>query len=301
MRTKIMLCTLAGILALSSAVFAGSRLAHDDHEQDRADIRAHIESIFRAFINKDEATLAKTHSDDWRGFMPGSTSVMRGHDSYMKLAAGTVKSQGGMTSFKIVDYDVTFPAKDVAVINYVAEVEGSFGDGKQTYSTKYRTLDVYAKRADGWVQVSTNTALHPDVTAKAQTTPRQPSDSFKKALFDARDAVWRAWYAGDKAKLEKLIPDDAVAINPGNGPWQDRASILSSSESVSKSGVKLVKLDFPKTEIQGYGSTFILYSRYTVETERAGEKRQSAGCATEVFLFKDGVFLNTGWHLDADK
>ena len=41
-----------------------------DRPADAAAIRAHIESIFQAFVDKDRATLAATHGTEWRGFTP---------------------------------------------------------------------------------------------------------------------------------------------------------------------------------------------------------------------------------------
>ena len=54
---------------------------------DRAAIRAHIESIFQAFINKDGDKLRATHSEDWRGFLEGSAVAIRGIEEYMRAVA----------------------------------------------------------------------------------------------------------------------------------------------------------------------------------------------------------------------
>jgi len=64
-------------------------------------------------------------------------------------------------------------------------------------------------------------------------------------------------------------------------------------------GGKLVRLEFPKTEIQAYGDTAILYSEYVYEIEQAGKRSESSGKATEVFVNRDGVWVNPGWHIDA--
>jgi hypothetical protein len=39
----------------------------DDRAADAAAIRAHIESIFQAFIDGDVDRIYATHSEDWRG------------------------------------------------------------------------------------------------------------------------------------------------------------------------------------------------------------------------------------------
>jgi len=58
-------------------------LASDDRAADVAAIRAHIESIFQAFIDKDVRALEATHGTEWRGLMPGSPEPIRGRDGYM--------------------------------------------------------------------------------------------------------------------------------------------------------------------------------------------------------------------------
>src|SRR5690606_18573255 len=81
-----------------------------DRAADAAAIRAHIESIFQAFIDKDRPKLAETHGRDWRGFTPWSSGVIRGRDGYMQqatLPAGIPKGQG-MVAYRISDFDVVF-------------------------------------------------------------------------------------------------------------------------------------------------------------------------------------------------
>jgi hypothetical protein len=55
-----------------------------DHAADAAAIRAHIESIFQAFIDADIDKIFKTHSEDWRGFLEGSRTPIKGIDEYMR-------------------------------------------------------------------------------------------------------------------------------------------------------------------------------------------------------------------------
>src|SRR4051794_8493829 len=51
---------------------------------DAAAIRAHIESIFQAFIDGDQDKIFATHSEDWRGFLEGSRAPIKGIDDYMR-------------------------------------------------------------------------------------------------------------------------------------------------------------------------------------------------------------------------
>jgi len=97
-----------------------------------------------------------------------------------------------------------------------------------------------------------------------------------------------------------MLPDDTLAINSGDGPWQDRAGILEGARQFAASGGKLVRLEFPRTEIRRYGQTAIIYTTYLFELESAkGERQTSSGRATEVFVLRDGKWVNPGWHMDS--
>jgi hypothetical protein len=51
-----------------------------------------------------------------------------------------------------------------------------------------------------------------------------------------------------------------------------------------------------------YGTTAILYTTYLFELEGTrGQRRISTGRGTEVFVRRDGGWVNTGWHLQPDK
>src|SRR5712664_43193 len=118
----------------------------------------------------------------------------------------------------------------------------------------------------------------------------------KKRLLDAREAVWRAYFAGDRATLEKLIPEETVAIEAGNNTWSNRQTIFDGAVQFAKGGGKLVKLAFPKTEIQVYGYTAVVYSNYSYEIEIAGKQYPRNGRATEIFVLRKGQWVNPGWH-----
>ena len=66
-------------------------------------------------------------------------------------------------------------------------------------------------------------------------------------------------------------------------------------------GGRLVRLEFPRVEIQSYGDVAVIYSQYIFETEAKGERKTSSGRATEVFLRKNGRWINPGWHMDSGK
>src|SRR5207253_8451402 len=106
-------------------------------------------------------------------------------------------------------------------------------------------------------------------------------DQMKKRLLDAREAVWRAYFAGDRATLEKLIPEETVAIEAGDNHWSKRQTILDGAANFAKSGGKLLKREFPKTEIQVYGFTAVVYSSYADELEAGGQRINQPGRGTE--------------------
>jgi len=58
-------------------------------------------------------------------------------------------------------------------------------------------------------QSGSDTALHQE-TVEAQLRRRVRGEQMKQRLLDAREAVWRAYFGGDRATLEKLIPDETM-------------------------------------------------------------------------------------------
>ena len=57
---------------------------------------------------------------------------------------------------------------------------------------------------------------------------------------------------------------------------------MEGSAEFVKSGGKLVRLEFPKTEIQAYGNTALVYSTYLYEVERQGKRQTNTGRVTEL-------------------
>ena len=134
------------------------------------------------------------------------------------------------------------------------------------------------------------------------TAPREIGDQMRKRLLDAREEVWRAYFGGDRATLEKLIPEETIAVDAGgDSNWSRRPQILGSSAEFAKSGGKLIKLEFPKTEIQVYGLTAVIYSIYSYELEMGGQRSTQSGRVTEVFVLRNGQWVNPGWHMDSGK
>ena len=284
------------LAAMIAMLFVLALTLADDRAADVAAIRAHIESIFQAFIDKDVRALERTHGIEWRGFMPGSPEPIRGRDGYMnvtRFVSRQSKGQGGV-AYRISNFDVVFYG-DTAVASFVAETDSI--DGSQTRTTKLTLMDVYHKDRAGWIQVASSTASHPDEIDRQMSRLRTLSDDERAAVLAAREAVWRTWYAGDVAALERLVPSELITVGFGPGGFSTRDTVLAGSREFAASGATLTRLAFPRTEFQAYGSTVLLYTSYETDVTRDGQTRTQRGLATEVFVQQDGRWLNTAWQL----
>lgn len=295
---------------LGVAVFAGATTASGSYDRaaDAAAIRAHIESIFQAFIDGDEKKIFETHSEDWRGLLGGYPTPIKGIDEYMKANGidwpkpanapkpGPYYPAG--TTYRMDHFDVHFYNPELAVANFLGGFQRK--DGNTTVTLRrFRIMDIYAKRQGNWIQVASHTAVDPDWQAEQMSKPKAITPEIRALILAKRDAVWKAWFANDRATLEKLIPEEAIAI--GDEGWSDRAAIFASAKSFADRGGKLVKLEFPKTEIQAYGNTVIIYTTYVYEIEVDGKRSTSKGRGTEMFVRRGEELVNVGWHLDSEQ
>jgi ketosteroid isomerase-like protein len=288
---------VTGLMLISvTALFS---FAQDDRAADREAIRAHIDSIFQAFIHKDVAALRATHAENWLGYLEGSRTVIKGIDGYMDWNQVNPKSPYGMKSYKMREFDMIFKG-DAAFVCFVADVESMTPAG--AFHRTLRISDFYTKQDGKWIQSGSDTALHAESLEEQLASPRPLGDQMKQRLLAAREAVWRAYFAGDRVALEKLIPEETLAIEAGyNDAWSNRQTILAGSAEFAENGGKLVKLEFPKTEIQVYGRTAVIYSNYAYELESVGQHINRSGRVTEVFVLRKGEWVNPGWHMDSGK
>jgi len=295
---------VALILAIAFTANAQERPA------DAAAIRAHIESIFQAFIDGDEDKIFATHSEDWRGFLEGYQTPIKGIDEYMRAngiewprAANAPKSRSYFpagTTYKMSDFDVHFYGPELAVANFFGEFQRKDGDATITLR-RLRITDVYAKRKGNWIQVASHTVVDPEWRAAQMSRPMTITPQIRQRILAAREAVWKAWFTNDRATLERLIPEETIAIDNGGEGWSDRAAVLAGAKRFVDSGGKLVRLEFPKTEIQVYGNTVIVYTTYLYETEINGNRLTASGRATEMFVRRGDELVNVGWHMDSGK
>ncbi|HEY7401968.1 MAG TPA: nuclear transport factor 2 family protein [Candidatus Angelobacter sp.] len=287
--------TILLLLALAVGLPAAAQLtpvSGDQRQKDRDAIRAHIDSIFQAYMHKDRGKIQATHSQQWRGFLTPSREIIRGLDEYMQYADRNLKG-GTFQDYKILDFDVMF-YNDVAIVPYIARI----GDENSPY--KLRVLDIYARLNGDWIQVGSYTALHPDTQTYFQEQLVELPSQAKQQLLLAREAVWRDFFANNRARLEQTIPAETIAINPGQKDWDGREQVLSGAKGFADSGGKLKRLEFPRTDIQVYGNVALLYSKYLYETENGGKSEEHTGRATEMFVNRDGKWVNVGWHMDSE-
>jgi Domain of unknown function (DUF4440) len=303
-----------GVASMSGVASAASVFATDtatisqgDRAADAAAIRAHIESIFQAFIDGDVDKIYATHSEDWRGLLEGSRAPIKGIDEYMRAngiewprPANAPKSTPyypAGTGYKVSDFDVKFYSPELAVASFFGDFERRTENTTITLR-RFRIMDVYAKRKGSWIQVASHTVVDPDWRAEQMSKPLTVGPEVRQRILSAREAVWKAYFANDRATLEKLIPEEAIAIDDGAESWSNRGTILAGAQRFAESGAKLVRLEFPKTEMQIYGNTIIIYTSYLYEIEESGKRTIRTGRGTEMFVRRGNDLVNVGWHLD---
>lgn len=301
--------TIIMVILVALAAVARCQKTDFDNPTDAAAIRAEIEGITQAFVDGDIEKIYATHSADWRGFLEGTQKPIVGVDDYMKanglswpLPASYKKpavNPNNTFGFTIPDFDVHLITPDVGVANFLLDFGNKTKDGFAT-TNRLRIMDVFAKRNGKWIQVASNTVVDPGWRASRMSTNAVLNDRVRQQILDSREAVWRAWFGNDRAKLDQLIPDEALALESGNA-WENKEAILAGAKQFADSGAKLTKLEFPRTEIQMYGNTMILFTNYRFETEKDGKTSTSSGNAIETFVRRDNRLVNTGWILSANK
>src|SRR4051812_3607161 len=72
-----------------------------------------------------------------------------------------------------------------------------------------------------------------------RTVGQKLTEPAKKALLEVRESVWRAFFAGDRATLEKLLPEELLTIEPSSTGFGNRQAALDESTKFAKNGGKL--------------------------------------------------------------
>src|SRR5262245_23811937 len=124
------------------------------------------------------------------------------------------------------------------------------------------------------------------------------TEEVRKELLDARETAWRSFFQKDLSVVEKILGPELIAIQENSERWDNRTGLVALAKSMSERGVQLLRLEFPRTEIQLFGDTAILYYTYIFETGLKGKSAVDAGRGTEIIVRRDGRWIDVGWHLD---
>jgi Domain of unknown function (DUF4440) len=133
---------------------------------------------------------------------------------------------------------------------------------------------------------------------KSAMQPSVLTDEVRKELLDARETAWRSFFQKDLAVVERILAPELIAIQQSSDYWDNRTRLIAVAKAINEQGVQLLRLEFPRTEIQMFGDTAILYYTYIFETGREGKSVVDGGRGTEVFVRRDGKWVDVGWHLD---
>jgi hypothetical protein len=116
-------------------------------------------------------------------------------------------------------------------------------------------------------------------------------------LERARDVVWRAWFGGDSATLDRVLAG-ALAAGDDRFGWEDRKQAIAGSKEFAKEGGKLVELRFDSTAISLTGAVAVMTARYSYTTaDKAGKRSTTRGRAVEIFVLEKGAWTHPFWHL----
>jgi ketosteroid isomerase-like protein len=147
-----------------------------------------------------------------------------------------------------------------------------------------------------WVWVGTVVLVGLLMTLRAAAKSSETDD-----LLQVREQVWRSWFAGDTKTLAELVPDGTIVMSGGEEKWKYQADVLRTSAEFHAKGGRLLRLEFPRTEVQHFGDVAIVWSSYRVELEVEGKRVGGTSRVTEIFVRKNGKWTNPGWHTDEEK
>ena len=188
--------TSLSLLCLPFLVITAVAQAQQDRAADTEAIRAHIGSIFQAFIDWDVDKIRATHSEDWRGFLEGSRVPIKGIDEYMRAngidwpppanAPRSTPSPDPTRGYEMKDFDVIFYNPDLAVASFIGDFTKKNGTAT-VVTRRFRIMDVYARRKGGWIQVASHTVIDPAWRNEQTTRPLALSPEMRQRILTERE------------------------------------------------------------------------------------------------------------------
>lgn len=134
-------------------------------------------------------------------------------------------------------------------------------------------------------------------TGQNQRSPKPVDAKTRAELERTREVVWRSWFAGDSATLDRVLAD-ALAAGDNVDGWADRKTAISGSREFAKNGSKLVRLEFDSTDITMHGTVAVMTARYSYTiADRGGRQETTSGYAVEIFVQEKGTWTHPFWHL----
>ena len=131
----------------------------------------------------------------------------------------------------------------------------------------------------------------------AHSTRTSADAKTRAELERAREVVWRSWFAGDSATLDRVLAG-ALAAGDNVEGWSDRKGAIAESREFAKNGGKLLDLKFDSTAIEMHGTVAVMTARYSyTTTDRAGKQNTTRGLAVEIFVLEKGAWTHPFWHL----
>ena len=130
-----------------------------------------------------------------------------------------------------------------------------------------------------------------------QASPSTVNAKTRAELERARDVIWRSWFAGDSATLDRVLAGALAAGDDVDG-WADRKRAIADSREFAKGGNKLVNLQFDSTDIALHGKVAVMTARYSYTiANRGGRQETTHGFAVEIFVNEKGAWTHPFWHL----
>ena len=124
-----------------------------------------------------------------------------------------------------------------------------------------------------------------------------PSAKIMREILGARDSVWRAWFAHDTVRLERLLPSALVAADGQPIHWNDLPTELSESRSFASSGARLERLRFANTRVTLDGDVAMVAADYQLYIRSPQGLDSVSGHAVELFVREGEHWLNPFWLL----